>query len=75
MKRIVFLASMFVILVPLGYYILNSKPADKLPIINPIDVQEEMVDPEMLRVGQGHTIGNFSFKNQSHFFRCNLILF
>ena len=37
-----------------------------MPIINPIDVKEEMVDPEMLRIGQGHTIGDFSFQNQEN---------
>lgn len=66
MKRVVFLAVLFMILVPIGYYIMNSKPVDRLPFINPNDLQEEMVDPEMLRVGQGHTIGNFCFKNQNN---------
>ncbi|NBX79875.1 MAG: hypothetical protein EBQ94_05755 [Flavobacteriales bacterium] len=66
MKRVVFLAVLFMILVPIGYYIMNSKPVDRLPFINPNDLQEEMVDPEMLRVGQGHTIGNFSLKNQNN---------
>ena len=37
---------------------------EKLPVINPIDVKEEMVDPEILRVGYGHKIGPFSFQNQ-----------
>ena len=27
-------------------------------------MKEEMVDPEMLRIGQGHTIGKFEFRNQ-----------
>lgn len=35
-----------------------------LPVINPVDVNEEMVDPELLRIGYGHTIGNFLFLNQ-----------
>lgn len=35
-----------------------------LPVINPVDVNEEMVDPELLRIGYGHTIGKFSFLNQ-----------
>lgn len=66
MKRIVFLTLLFAVCVPLGYYIMNQKPETVLPIINPIDLQEEMVDPELLRVGQGHKVGNFSFQNQDN---------
>jgi len=66
MKRIAFLALLFAVCVPLGYYLMNQKPVSVLPIINPIDVQEEMVDPELLRVGQGHKVGNFSFQNQNN---------
>jgi protein SCO1/2 len=33
-------------------------------VINPVDVNKEMVDPELLRIGYGHKIGNFSFLNQ-----------
>ena len=66
MKRIVFLALLFAVCVPLGYYIMNQKPETVLPVINPIDVQEEMVDPELLRVGQGHKVGKFSFQNQDN---------
>jgi protein SCO1/2 len=43
------------------------KPSDEtkpLPVVNPIDVPEEMVDPELLRLGNGHRIGNFAFKDQ-----------
>lgn len=35
-----------------------------MPVINPIDLEEEMVDPELLRIGYGHTIADFSFTNQ-----------
>jgi protein SCO1/2 len=45
---------------------MKPKNRDVLPVINPIDVREEMVDPELLRIGQGHTIGNFSFQNQEN---------
>lgn len=44
------------------------KPDEKkeLPVINPVDINEEMVDPEMLRIGYGHKIGAFSFKDQNN---------
>ena len=65
MKRILFLVVFFLILVPIGYYFLSDQGREKpLPVINPIDVQQEMVDPEMLRMGKGHRIGAFRFENQ-----------
>ncbi|MEY4659119.1 MAG: hypothetical protein RJB36_885 [Bacteroidota bacterium] len=65
MKRIFFLALLFLICVPIGYYLMSSKKEKPLPIINPIDVNEEMVDPELLRIGFGHQIGAFRFLNQN----------
>ena len=65
MKRILFLVVFFLILVPIGYYFLSDQSKVKpLPVIKPIDVQQEMVDPEMLRMGKGHRIGAFRFENQ-----------
>ncbi len=64
MKRVFFLALLFLICVPIGYYLMNTKKEKQLPIINPIDVNEEMVDPELLRIGFGHHVGQFSFQNQ-----------
>ena len=55
----------FVVGVFTAYFI--SKPSTEkiLPVYNPIDVNEEMVDPELARIGYGHTIGNFSFLDQN----------
>lgn len=65
MKRILFLVILFLILLPIGYYFLSDQSKTKpLPVINPVDVQQEMVDPEMLRLGRGHRIGKFRFENQ-----------
>ncbi|MFM8596603.1 MAG: SCO family protein [Flavobacteriales bacterium] len=65
MKRVLFLGLLFLVLLPIGYYFLSGAGQQKtLPVINPIDVQEEMVDPEMLRIGRGHRIGEFQFQNQ-----------
>jgi protein SCO1/2 len=49
--------------VTIGYFILRDKK-EPLPVINPIDLEAEMVDPEILRRGNGHRIGEFSFLNQ-----------
>ena len=65
MKRILFVVLLFLMVVPIGYYFLSDKSKTKpLPVINPIDVQQEMVDPEMLRIGRGHKVGTFRFENQ-----------
>ena len=64
MKRLIFLAVFFIIGVTITYYMIGTKKEKPLPIINPVDVNEEMVDPELLRIGYGHTIGDFSFLAQ-----------
>ena len=65
MKKVLFLA-VFVVLGIIGTYIFVVKPQTKeeLPIYNPVDIEEDLVDPELLRVGMGHKIGDFSFQNQ-----------
>lgn len=51
----------------IGYFILKPAPSEEnLPVINPVDLNEEMVDPTMLRIGYGHKIGPFSFQNQNN---------
>jgi protein SCO1/2 len=64
MKRTFFLGLLLLVCIPIAYYFTSSKKEKALPIINPIDVNEEMVDPEMLRLGFGHHVGSFSFQNQ-----------
>ena len=66
MKRILYILILLSFCIPISYFLIKPKDRKDLPIINPIDVKEEMVDPEMLRIGQGHTIGNFSFQNQDN---------
>ena len=63
MKRILALLILFVVGVTIAYFMLLPKEKP-LPIINPVDIEEEMVDPELLRVGKGHRIGSFSLLNQ-----------
>ena len=64
MKRIVFILVVLIICVAISYTMLRKNDQKPLPIINPTDLKKELVDPELLAVGQGHTIGNFSFTNQ-----------
>lgn len=64
MKRIIFLVVFTVVGITFTYYMVQPEEKKVLPVINPIDVSEEMVDPELLRVGYGHKIGSFSFLDQ-----------
>ena len=64
MKKILAIFVLLVIFVPLAFFIMNPSVEKKLPVINPIDVNQEMVDPTLLQVGIGHRIGSFEFENQ-----------
>lgn len=63
MKRILALAILCAVGITIAYFMMQPKEKP-LPVINPVDLDDEMVDPEMLRIGNGHRIGNFSFLNQ-----------
>ncbi|MFT6246028.1 MAG: protein SCO1/2 [Salibacteraceae bacterium] len=66
MSRVLFLAIFIFVGIGFTYYFvsLDANKEDPLPIINPVDIEEEMVDPELIRVGRGHKVGDFSFLNQ-----------
>ncbi|MCH2229542.1 MAG: SCO family protein [Crocinitomicaceae bacterium] len=66
MSRFVFLVVFLVVGVSITYYLMI--PEEKmLKVINPIDLDPQMVDESLLmdRKGYGHTIGEFSFLNQN----------
>jgi len=65
MGRIIFLIVFCVVGVSLFYYHFTHDQQEVLPIYNPVDLNPEVVDPEMLRIGRGHRIGQFSFLNQN----------
>jgi protein SCO1/2 len=64
MKRLLFLVIFFSIGVSVTYFMIRPSEKKILPILNPVDVKKEMVDPELLRIGYGHKVGDFSFLNQ-----------
>lgn len=49
-----------------AYAFLSDKPSpkDNLPVLNPIDLNKDLVDSTLQRKGYGHTIQSFSFINQ-----------
>ena len=63
MKRIL-IFGIIVITAILIAYSMTINVKEPLPIINPIDLNKDLVDSSLLRKGFGHTIGSFSFKNQ-----------
>lgn len=63
--RYLFLLLFFIFLVALGTYILSSnKSGDKLKILNPKDVNSELVDSALQNLGHGHVVQDFAFVNQ-----------
>ncbi len=64
MNRIIFLTLFCIIGIVFTYFMIRPSAEEKLPVINPIDLEDEMVDPELLRVGYGHRIGDFRFTDQ-----------
>ncbi|MDX1653057.1 MAG: SCO family protein [Brumimicrobium sp.] len=65
--RIVALLVVVVVGISIAYYFTaESVSQKKLPIIQPVDLKPEMVNPELLEVGIGHRIGEFEFLNQNN---------
>lgn len=66
MNKLIFFIVFMVVGVSITFYLIQPKEK-KLPVINPIDLEAEMVDHDVLmsRKGYGHTIGDFSFLNQN----------
>lgn len=63
--RIILVALIFCIGIVIAYFM--TKPAAEQPIkiYNPVDLQPEMVENDLIRKGFGHTIGAFSFLDQT----------
>lgn len=65
MKKIIAVLIILSVGVLIAYSIISKKPQESLPVYNPVDMNPEMVDSNISRKGFGHTIGNFSFKDQN----------
>jgi protein SCO1/2 len=65
MKKIIGIGLVLLVFIPIAFFLLPKKTDKKSPeVLNPIDLNPETVDQDLLQVGQGHTIGAFSFQNQ-----------
>ncbi|MFM7666595.1 MAG: SCO family protein [Bacteroidota bacterium] len=65
MKRILAFGLILLLSVGTAFYLITENKSSKAPdVLNPIDLNPETVDQDLLQVGQGHKIGDFSFTNQ-----------
>lgn len=67
-KRILGFGIIFVVAVGTAYLLVLNKPKPPraLPVYNPVDVEEGLVDTSIREKSHGHTIGSFSFTNQKN---------
>lgn len=64
--RLLVILGIVIVGITVAYFISKDQiEKKKLPVIQPKDLKSEMVNPELLRVGIGHRIGDFSFLNQN----------
>jgi protein SCO1/2 len=65
MKKIIAFGIVVLVSIGVAYYLITENKRVKAPdVLNPIDLNPETVDQDLLQVGQGHKIGAFSFTNQ-----------
>ncbi|CAG5078685.1 SCO family protein [Parvicella tangerina] len=63
MKSLIAFIVIFIIAVISGMWILSEEKRE-LPIINPVDVNPDLVDPSLQNKGNYHTISDFYLQNQ-----------
>lgn len=64
--RLIVIVGVVIVGITVAYFISKDQLGKKrLPVIQPKDLKSEMVNPELLNVGIGHRIGDFSFLNQN----------
>ena len=64
MKKIIFILLLLLVCVPIAYYFNMPTDEKELAVINPIDLNSEMVDVELRTKGKDHYIADFDLINQ-----------
>ena len=64
MKKIIFIFLLLLVCVPIAYYFNMPTDEKELEVINPIDLNSEMVDVELRTKGKDHYIADFDLINQ-----------
>ena len=65
MKKLLFILYLMGACIPIAYYYVQPSNEKSIGIINPVDVNPEMVAPELRKKGMNHIIENFQFLNQN----------
>mgnify|MGYP002870804221 CR=1 FL=1 len=66
MKRALLIFGLLLICIPISYYYTLESNQKKLPIVNPSELVDDVVDPELRNKSMGHTIQEFRFLNQNN---------
>ncbi len=66
MKRVLLIVVLLLVCIPIAYYYTSKSPEKQLPIINPSELVEDVVDPELRNKSMGHRIQDFEFLNQNN---------
>ena len=66
MKRLILIALILVIAIPIAYFMVSQANTPPLPFINPTDVQSEMVDSSVQDIGRNHKIGAFRLLDEQN---------
>ena len=64
MKRVIFIFLLLMVCVPIAYYFNAPSDLKELAVINPIDLNSEMVDVELRSKGKDHFIADFDLIDQ-----------
>ncbi|MDG1350848.1 MAG: SCO family protein [Crocinitomicaceae bacterium] len=66
MKKVIFIFGLLFVCVPIAYYFNKPDGKKQLDIINPIDLDEDVVDPELRNKGRAHFIADFELTDQNN---------
>ena len=65
MKKLLFVLFLLGVCIPVAYYYVQPGNEDSLEIVNPVDLNPEMVAPELRNKGMNHIIEDFQFLDQN----------
>ncbi len=64
MYKLIIVFAILVAGIGAAYFIMTEEKKEKLPVLNPNDLNPEVVDESVRNIGYGHSIGEFSMTNQ-----------
>ena len=66
MRALLVVALVLLVSIPIAYFFINQANKKPLPILNPTDLQQEMVDSTLHKKGHGHRIGKFQLIDEQN---------